>query len=454
MKNRIYHAALLLVVLLTGCYRDDLCFDHPTGARIQLNAHYSEGAGLAPDKSYVGIYNADNGNLIREELMTNPTQHNLNLEVGRYLLMVYNEPLIEDEFTTTHSVEFSEKSPWSTFKAFAANNPSQPSSSSGSERHVHNIQDQLAVGRIMELEITQDMVEKHHIHPTPEHEAGTELTPDTILHVYPRRVFTKVNVDLIITYYPGWTLRRNNGSRPFLYGAADVYMMGTDSYAATPTTQYVDFVNNGNFLRSLKPTTKFTSSFYMVGLQNNTMPTSDNGHPYTLFFRFESGSAASPQGVEIRPVTVNLVTGENAESVVMTHTRAGQPRLADGKTYHNDVLDIELQIELPERVPIGEDAEVDIEDWGEQDVPLDGPPTLYFHPNGATGTTFGWRYPTGTLLFLPAPTTFTAPNGYRFKEWNISNDGIGKGYQPSAAYPMPAGGTTLFAIWEKMPPVP
>ncbi|MBQ9522184.1 MAG: InlB B-repeat-containing protein [Oscillospiraceae bacterium] len=73
--------------------------------------------------------------------------------------------------------------------------------------------------------------------------------------------------------------------------------------------------------------------------------------------------------------------------------------------------------------------------------------TVTFDANGGTGSMDAAKVEQGKKLTLPA-CTFTAPDGKRFKAWNVN----GTEYQPEAQVDITAD-TTVKAVWEDIPVV-
>ncbi|MEG3068236.1 MAG: X2-like carbohydrate binding domain-containing protein [Syntrophaceticus schinkii] len=81
------------------------------------------------------------------------------------------------------------------------------------------------------------------------------------------------------------------------------------------------------------------------------------------------------------------------------------------------------------------------------------PPSTYtvtYHANGGTGTApIESDKAAGETFTAAAANSFTAPAGYRFKEWNTSSDGTGTSYAARTQITMPAEALNLYAIWEE-----
>lgn len=110
-----------------------------------------------------------------------------------------------------------------------------------------------------------------------------------------------------------------------------------------------------------------------------------------------------------------------------------------------DKLDIEVDLELPEQIPIG-GMDVGVEDWNDVDIPLDGPQRLHFVANNGSSESFWWTNLPGVIVNLPEPL-FSPAEGLTFKEWNTNADGTGTIFYPGDSYEMKRGGFIFYAIW-------
>ena len=70
---------------------------------------------------------------------------------------------------------------------------------------------------------------------------------------------------------------------------------------------------------------------------------------------------------------------------------------------------------------------------------------LFYHPNGGEGTMDPRTAPIG-MTFNLDPNAFTR-DGYTFQGWSITQDGAVE-YVDKAEFTMPAGGATLYAVWQ------
>lgn len=76
--------------------------------------------------------------------------------------------------------------------------------------------------------------------------------------------------------------------------------------------------------------------------------------------------------------------------------------------------------------------------------------TVTYSGNGGSGAAPVEADKAAGETFAAAANTFTAPDGWQFKEWNTEADGTGTGYAEGEAVTMPAENLTLYAVWEKI----
>jgi len=74
-----------------------------------------------------------------------------------------------------------------------------------------------------------------------------------------------------------------------------------------------------------------------------------------------------------------------------------------------------------------------------------------YNANGGSGTAPSETDKTAGEAFTVANNTFTAPDGWQFKDWNTKSDGTGTGYTEGGEITMPAENLTLYAVWEQIP---
>lgn len=434
---------VLLLWLLSSCKRDELCYLHFDKAIVQVLVQYDTEEST-PNVIYLGIYNADTGAFIREEVIEDPnTPHLVILGIGRYKFVVYNEPFVEGNPFAETSVDFASKNAWSDFCVFAKDDPAYRAGGRSSIRTTISITDNVMTDRMEEFEITKEMIARVHTRPTPKEERDHYLTIDTTLYFKPKYAFTKTNITLRVKHYTGWTFRRTNGNRPYLEGVADYFCLGTNTYSEQISAQFLEFVNG---TPPVDKVTTFSSSSFMAGFAGGKTPNPNLLSEYILFLRFDYIGALGLE--ESKPLFISLSNGTGAKHVKTTFTKAGTPRLVDKKTFPYDVWDIEIDVELEERIPMGDGLDADLEDWENEDIQLNPPPMVLFNPNAAPGNPpIGWRYAVGTVITLPG-CTFAAPAGKTFVEWNTLGNGTGDTYQPGEKLIVPKGGTSLYAIWK------
>lgn len=350
MKMVIYPllTAACCLAFSTSCLRDALYYPH-SNDKVQVKvlirpaeAAFPNAEPLSePDFVYLGIYRAENGALIRKEILEEVgTMQRIELEPGRYQFVVYNEPYLDGEQITGNSVYYAGENNWETLRVLAKSYPSAGGS-----------------GRPDATVWIEDVVMSDRI-------PFFEITGDTTLYFLPRVVFPKLNVTLRIKNYTGWTFRRTQENRSYISGMATGYALGEAVYSGVPVAMCLNF-NGGSAVAD--GITTFRASSFMMGFPGGMFPNPGLQTGHTLFVRFDY---ITPTGVESRPLFINLLTGEGSSGITSHYTRAGTIRLADGKKYGYDIWDLDVSVELEERTPIGGGPDPGLGEWEEEDVPL------------------------------------------------------------------------------------
>ena len=74
------------------------------------------------------------------------------------------------------------------------------------------------------------------------------------------------------------------------------------------------------------------------------------------------------------------------------------------------------------------------------------PATVSVNANGGSGSATKLTGVTGQIVKTPAASGFTK-TGYTLTGWNTKADGSGRTYAPNADMPLPAGDTSIYAVW-------
>lgn len=432
-------AVVLFVCCMTlsGCRRDELCFFHPDGASIVVEIDWDKLAKVQPNAATVLIYNSEDGNLFREELLTaNRNRHILrNMPVGQYDFVVFNETRSGSHFDQT--IGFRNYTNRDIFEAFVL--PDEVGgryaglgfNSSSSTRTIYTNPDTLSADRLFHYEITPRMIDIVHVDPEPLNHGKEYPISDTIRFV-PQRVISVTNVTL-----KGNNLASIGSYSCYLTGMSESYRFGPDRYSTNPVTYPIVFTQITRS-GSLKEVTSLGTSFSVMGLQDDISP--------------EEYKKENEYIVELRMVLLNGDIHIERFDLIKDKCMNRSRKFINNKPH--DIIDIELKVDLP-YIPAegGGGIVTDIEDWEDQTVPLETT-VLRFHPNQGSGTMVPIRRNINTNIVLPlcefSPPTEPKEWIFRFKEWNTSNDGKGTGYQPESIFRMPRGGAVLYAIWEKV----
>lgn len=422
MRRAYIYITLLITAIsfLSSCKRDELCYEHPQGAQILVMADWQTKARVTPNAATLMIYNADNSALISEIRMPHPNRHILELPVGRYSIVVFNETVtgsIHDETVGYRN--------WSRFETFEVYNKEDYSPGDGAFSYKIS-PDTIAADRLLFYEVTQDMIDATHVHPTPQGSTVSRAFADTIRFT-PPRVISVVNVTLDVV-----GLQYAASYRATLHGMSESYFLGANRYSPHPISHPVSFTT---LLRggARSKTDRLYASMSIMGLSDDIPPSQAGAMSYTF------------------DLSVTLINGDKHFFTwdLVQEERIALTREADHEHPH-DFIDINLDIELPPVIGLGNGLDTDLTDWFEHIVDLNTT-TLQFNSNGGSGATVPIRRSYNTKFPLPV-SAFYPPlvNGpaLTFKEWNTKSDGKGTSYAPNDLYTMPRNGGVLYAIWK------
>lgn len=423
MRRAPIYIVLLVAVasVLKSCNRDELCYLHPQGAQILVLADWQTKARVSPNAATLMVYNADNQRLISEVRMPNPYHHILDLPVGRYSIVIFNETLtgsIHDQTVGYRN--------WDRLETFELYNKEE--SFTGEETLPYKTNpDTVAVDRLLFYEVTQEMIDGFHLHPSPQGSAATWRTIADTVRFTPPRIISVVNVTLEVV-----GLQYAASYRATLHGMSGSYFLGVNRYSTHPISHPVRFT-------SLSPgaprsnVDQLYASMSIMGLVGDIPPAQAGALSY-LF-----------------DLSVTLINGEKRFFTwdLVEEERIALIREADHEHPH-DLININLELALPPVLGLDNGFDTDLSDWFEHIVDMHTT-TLQFNSNGGSGAIVPIRRSYNTKFPLPA-CTFTPPVvaglGLAFKEWNTKRDGGGTSYQPNEVYTMPRVGGILYAIWQ------
>ena len=431
MKNKIYYTALLLVVLLTGCYRDDLCFDHPSDARIELQIDWSR-AKLDPNAATALIYR--DGVLFQTELVTvyPPVRKVIELPVGKYSILVYNE--LEHDLSRT--LQFFDTPRWGDFYLQTIDDPdaNRYLVRGPYTRALQMEVDTLAVDRMMDFEVTEEMINNQHVHSTPIKQAGQNTQEAAVIKFYPERAFTLCDIVLKVKNARGYYFTK---PKPAVFsGTAQSYYPGANTFSPYKVEHNLKFTPLSTTADD--DVTIMMASLQVVGLHEYHQTPQLELRDYTLRLPFTYSG-----GIDYRDILLPL----QATKFIYT------PKDLTVPGRHYDHLYIEVSVELSPLHEVG-GIDAEVEDWVEVDVPLDGPSYVNFLANNGTKDSFRWPNSPGVSINLPQPLFSPLP-GYAFKEWNTDLDGYGASFVAGQEFTMRPGGAVFYAVWQKidLPPV-
>lgn len=410
----------LILILSTGCRRDELCFLHPSDALIELKIDWSRSA-LSPNSASAIIYK--DGSYFRTEVFSvyPPVRKVVDLPVGHYNIVVMNEQTYEFE----KDFQFLGMEQWSTLETKALDDTKYERSLT---RSLKEEVDTLATDRILDFDITEDMIYTAHKHPTSKEDAANFNDVTYSVTFVPRRVFTAVSIVLNVRNGASYYFAQRNP--PILSGMAESYFPGTDQYSTQSVSHAISFTQANRNSGSKDAVFKGTLLVVRPVAGYDDAGKNTDIYKLTLPFVFPGGIVSEE---------VNLKT--DARKFLFTPEDPGDP--------HNnwDKLEIEVDLELPEQVPVG-GMDVGVEDWNDVDIPLDGPQRLHFVANNGSSESFWWSNLPGTTVNLPEQL-FSPVEGLEFKEWNSKADGTGTIFYPGDPYEMKQGGFIFYAIWNK-----
>lgn len=411
---------------LNSCHRDELCYLHTDGAMVEVRVDWSN-AKLSPNSATLVIHRAD-GSHYKTIEMDNPRMQLLDLPVGEYHLTVVNES-IHDDGPHAATLGYRNIQRWETFEVFSKDDYAVSGAGynmSGGKTPYRVTPDTLGVDRLLNLRVTQEMVNRYHIHPTPEGEA-VHYKADTVINMLPKRPFSVTNMKINFINFKGYAISKQYP--PILYGMAESYYPGTDRYSTHPINHAINLIPIVT-TRAVGDATSYISSFTVIGLLDGLHPGEAEAPNYRLQIRLLHQGGVVMKEIDLYHEAIMDIIKEPDHA------------------HPEDHINIELDIYLDELVGVGDGMDAALEDWGDQDVPLDAANLIYFNPNGGVGNAYWIRGNIGVTIALPSPV-FLPQVGYEFKEWNTKADGNGERYAPANYIVVPRAGVTLYAIWQQ-----
>lgn len=420
ISSTLFLLLTFAVMFLTSCRRDELCFLHPSDALIELKIDWSRSA-LSPNSASAIIYK--DGSYYRTEVFSvyPPVRKVVDLPIGHYSIVTINEQLSDFE----KYVHWSGVEQWNTFETKVLDDTQYDR---GLTRSLKLEVDTMAADRITEFDVTEDMIYRAHVHPTSKEDAANFSDVTYSVTFVPRRVFTAVSITLNVGNGASYYFALHNP--PILSGMAESYFPALDQYSTNEVSHAVSFSqdtrSSGNKDAVFKGTLLVVRP--VAGYDNVTPTGQSDIYKLTLPFVYPGGIVSKE---------VNLKA--DARKFLFSSEDPNDPK------NNWDKLEIEVDLELPEQIPIG-GMDVGVEDWNDVDIPLDGPQRLHFVANNGSSESFWWSNLPGVTVNLPEPL-FSPAEGLTFKEWNSNADGTGTIFYPGDSYDMKRGGFIFYAIW-------
>lgn len=409
-----------IILILAGCRRDELCFFHPNDALIEFKIDWSRSA-LEPNSASAIIYK--DGSYFRTEVFSvyPPVRKIVDLPVGNYSTVVMNEQMYEFE----KYFHFTGIEKWHTLETHVLDDHQYDRAST---RALKQEVDTLATDRILDFEITEDMIYKAHRHPTSKEDAENFSDVTHTLTFAPRRAFTAVSIILNVINGASYYFAPRNP--PTLSGMSESFFPGIDRYSPNSVVHAINFTKGNRNTGSSDAIFRATLLVVHPVTGDSNSQLKDETELYKLILPF-----VYPAGLVSKEI--NLKT--EARKFLFT------PEDPNDRTNNWDKLEIEVDLELPEQVQMG-DMDAGVEDWNDVDIPLDGPQRLHFVANNGSKESFWWTNRPGVFINLPEPL-FSAVEGLTFKEWNSNADGTGTVFYPGDPYEMKRAGFIFYAIW-------
>lgn len=339
---------ILIVFSLISCERDELCYLHPEGAVIQMNVDWSY-CRLNPNSATLIIYTADGGHYKTIE-MDNPRKQTVDLPIGEYHLMVINET-IHDDGPHAATLGFRNINTWNNFEVLAKEDYVRTSMRTTYPYRV--TPDTLGVDRLLNLKITQEMINNIHIHPAPENQIG-HFAVDTVITMVPKRPFSVSNLKINFYNFKGYAISKQYP--PVLHGTAESYFIGPDKYSVHPVKHAISLTEINDVTKAGESNvTSYKASFTVIGLLDGLHPGMAEGPDYKLEIRL-----LYKGGVIIK----DLDLYQEAMMDIIKEPDHEHPE---------DHINIDIDLTLDELLGADGEWDVDLEEWEDQDIPLDKP---------------------------------------------------------------------------------
>lgn len=310
---------LLLAVLLVACERDHLYYACTEMAEVNVVIDW-EKAGIKPNGATVFAY-TDEGKLYKRfDPFSDPTNGKIQLPLGRYKLVVMNDTPEELSETMT----FDGQGQWNSLIAMGVKDETKTAKliaqTRSGEDYCIKSPDTLAVGRYMDLEISNDML--HYSYDRPTNGGVFPYARDVVIQ--PRMATSTMDIKVHVTglkYAKGTTMS-------FLRGSSFGYYMGRDEYA-TASACYGFILNNRTYDPGSTTDGTISASFNIFGMPE---------------------WAENDEGKCFLDINFVMINGE-ANTVTLDVTNQIKVNL---ETQVSVKMELELDVSLPEAVDQGD----------------------------------------------------------------------------------------------------
>lgn len=227
-------AWVLLLLFVTSCNHDELCYHHPHDAKVRVDVDWSQFAEEVPTGMTVMVYPQEGGTDKVVTQHTNTISHAVfALPAGRYHSIVYNQSPTE-----FGSVSFRGMDKYETAEVYANLTDSHWYVARGDEEgRVVTSPEWLATDRVEDMRVTQEMVEKTGQEYLVQLTEGRSRVDNSYLigeHI-PQNIIYTVTVKVHIKGI--YNLR---SSRASLTGLAEGYWLGKGKSTGNKVTQLIE----------------------------------------------------------------------------------------------------------------------------------------------------------------------------------------------------------------------
>ncbi len=349
------------VLLLFSCHRRPLELLLVDTCAIPVTIDWESKARLTPGEDTEDLYRASvwffakdgtvfaDGSTYKEFRLDDPAGGEVELPVGRYAVLVFNNSV--DEFSS--NVGFRGTDRYDTFEYYVCN--ASASRFAGNNPVLEP--DILAAWRLDDYEVTREMVIQHHqleVPLTAEEAAKAEEDLKRLLNLVPERLTYEVHTIAHVEY-----VRSARSAQAVLHGMAHTVRLASRQVSATPSS-FTFAMNNRRFDDEDSPHGTVEARYRTLGLL------ADGGAPYRVDLSFtltEAYEGSTTYPTPPAPPFRFDVAGQVRQPVYDDEETDIRIRLGLGLYADDEII-------LPNLVPGAFSPSVD--DWGEE-FPIDIP---------------------------------------------------------------------------------